>query len=964
VSALPRPVLAPGPQKSLNDALHDLHHRAGWPSLRTLARDTGVSHTTVSKVMSAPALPSWGTLELLVEAMDGDATVFHDLWLAASTPTNGAPAPAPRIAGRHAELEAVRRHLETGTGLLLVSGEAGMGKTTLVDAGCDSVRPSVSLATGRCLPLSTEIPLMPFTEALREVARAEGGRFMTGVLHGCPAYVTTALATLLPELSAADERQDPDDRWLRQRLFSAVAELFDALTARGAFALVLEDLHWADDLTLDLVEHLCRGTRTGILGTWRTDDPDVPPDRRDWCTRMRRDATSLHLGPLSSDETAEQLALLRLGTSREAAAAIHARSHGQPLFTEQLAHADAGQPTYLRELLDGRVSRLGGRAWQVAALLGVADRPLSEAALARALEPDPHELSHTLNELRDLQLLGVTDGTVHLRHPLLAEAVRRRLLPGETAGLHRALAVVLAEAADAEPAEVARHWQGAASASEELVWRVRAARAATERYASAQAAEHWLRAWELWPGRSREVGDEPVRRHEVVAGIANQLDLAGRPTEAAPVLEAELAASDLYDVAERAELLTLLARFHSSQFHTGDHGLRLVDQAIELYRSLPLSAGLAAALNWRGTELEWHGRRDEAAATLDEAARVAALAGDQALERSVRAQHAWQMAASGDEGAVETIEAVIGAFAYGDNLKRDLAVAVRHTDILLMTCGSPDAVEAAARPALELAERWSVGSGHVHVLRCNVSQGWRRAGHVRRALEVMADHTVDEEPGSFPLAHIERALLEVLCGHEEAARRRLSRLESGVHEVIDPFVAEARLTCEVWMGDPATGWRTFGTILHGRRHDEISPGTVGDLLVLAARAAADMSVRAPARARQATTASLLELRAHLHHDAFEPSAVLADRAAAHQWAAELGRLRGEDRVDAWLEAIGTWDDLARPHDAAYGRWRAAQVALRDGQGILAARLLKRAAADARQHVPLSRAIAATRAGAR
>ncbi|MBD3944311.1 AAA family ATPase [Nocardioides ganghwensis] len=963
MSALPRPALS-GPIRVLNDALHDLHHRAGWPSLRALAKETGVSHTTVSKAFSQPALPSWGTLELLVEAMDGDAAAFRELWLAASTSGDRAAPPPARIAGRRAELAAVRRHLETGTGLLLVTGEAGMGKTTLVDAGCDSVRPSVSLATGRCLPLSTEIPLMPFTEALRHVARVDGGGFLAGVLEGCPGYVTTALATLLPELSVTDAVQDPDDRWLRQRLFSAVAELLEALTVRGAFALVLEDLHWADDLTLDLVEHLCRGTRTRILSTWRTDDPDVPPDRRDWCTRIRRDATALQLGPLTSDETAEQLALLRLGTSRQAAAAIHARSHGQPLFTEQLAHADAGQPTYLRELLDGRVRRLDGRAWQVAALLGVADRPLAEAALARALATDPHELSHTLRELRDLQLLGVTDGMVHLRHPLLAEAARRRLLPGETAALHRSLAVVLAAAADAEPAEVARHWQGAGHASEELVWRVRAARAAAERYASAQAAEHWLRAWALWPRESREVGDEPVRRHEVVAGIANQLDLAGRPAEAAPVLEEELAMSDLYDVSERAELLTLLARFHSSQFHTGDHGLRLVDQAIELYRSLPLSAGLAAALNWRGTELEWHGRRDEAAAALDEAAQVAAQVGDQALERSVRAQHAWQTAASGDERAVEAIEAVVGAFAYGDNLKRDLAVAVRHTDILLMTCGSPDAVEAAARPALELAARWKVGSGHVHVLRCNVSQGWRRAGRVRRALEVMSDHTADEEPGSFPLPHIERALLEVLCGHQETARRRLSRVESGLHEVIDPFVAEARLTYEVWMGDPATGWRMFGSILGGRRHDEISPGTVGDLLVLAARAAADMTVRGPARARQATTTSLLELRAGLHHDPFEPSAVLADRAAAHQWSAELGRLRDEDRVDAWLEAIGTWDDLARPHDAAYCRWRAAQVALRTGQGTLAARLVRRAAADAREHVPLSRAIAETAAGRR
>ncbi len=135
MSALPRPELAPGPSRTLNDALHDLHHRAGWPSLRALARDTGVSHTTVSKTFSAPTLPTWGTLELVVEALDGDTAEFHDLWLAASTPADRPSPRAPRIAGRKAELTAVRRHLETGTGLLLVTGEAGMGKTTLVDGG-------------------------------------------------------------------------------------------------------------------------------------------------------------------------------------------------------------------------------------------------------------------------------------------------------------------------------------------------------------------------------------------------------------------------------------------------------------------------------------------------------------------------------------------------------------------------------------------------------------------------------------------------------------------------------------------------------------------------------------------------------------------------------------------------------------------------------------------------------------
>ena len=84
MSALPRPDLPPGPLRDLVADLHDLHHRDGWRSLRTLARAAGVSHTTVSKVFSSGSLPPWGTVELLVEAMGGDRTHFHDRWLAAS----------------------------------------------------------------------------------------------------------------------------------------------------------------------------------------------------------------------------------------------------------------------------------------------------------------------------------------------------------------------------------------------------------------------------------------------------------------------------------------------------------------------------------------------------------------------------------------------------------------------------------------------------------------------------------------------------------------------------------------------------------------------------------------------------------------------------------------------------------------------------------------------------------------
>ncbi|HSF34813.1 MAG TPA: AAA family ATPase [Nocardioides sp.] len=962
MSALPRPDLPPGPHRDLVVELHGLHHRAGWPSLRTLAARTGVSHTTVSKVFSAPALPTWGTLELLVEAMDGDTGEFHRLWLAATDPSDVGPSPAPRIAGRRTELDVVRRHLEEGSGLLLVTGEAGMGKTTLLEAACAQVRDTVLTASGRCLPLSSEVPLLPVADALRQLGHADGGGPAADALRACPSYVREALSALLPEWSAGDAHlPDPDDRWLRQRLFAAVAELCSTVSSSRPFAIVLEDLHWADGLTLDLVEHLVRHGPARVLGSWRTEDPAVPREHREWFGRVRRDAVVVPLASLTADETLEQLRLLRPGASSEDAARIHARSRGQPLFTEQLVHAEAGDPTYLDDLLDGRVGHLAGSRWAVASVLGVADRRLSPSDVARAADVEEGLLTEVLRGLKDERLADIDATGVQLRHPLLAEAVRRRLLPGEAAAVHAAVATLLASTEHAEPAEVARHWQRAGEPDEERVWRVRAARAAAERYAGAQAAEHWRRVLALWPPAAAEVGDPPVRRHEVVAGIAAQLDLAGRARDAKPVLEAELAlpeAPPLYHVEERADLLRQLARLDSSQYAGGSRGLELVQQAIELYRTLPPTSGLATALTWKGNELEWHGRREEAIAVLAEAADVAARTGDRMLQRSVLAHRAWQLGASGDIGSVAEIERIMAEFTGDDNPLRTLWVVVRHTDVLLMACRPAQDVARAAQPALDEAETWQITSGHVDVLRTNVAQAWRRAGLVRHALAVIAADTEDEDAPDFSLAHIERANLEVLLGHDEAARRRIQALHIGAHEVLDTFILQGHLLHATWLGEPADGLELARTVLLGR-HDEVSPGTAGDLLVLTARAAIDATVGGTVSERRDVARSLDELRAAMHYDPFSGMSVMADRACLPQWDAEKQRLLGRDTVEAWVEAAATWDALDRPHDAAYCRWRAAQAALRDGHGTVAARFLKKAATGAREHVPLTQAIAET-----
>ncbi len=413
MGALPRPDFPPGPQRDLVDALHDLHHRAGWPSLRTLARDAGCSHTTVSAVFSSPKLPTWGVLELLVEAMDGDVEQFRRLWVAAELPGAARACDACRSPAGSEELAVVRRHLETGTGLLLVTGEAGIGKTHLVRVATAAVAGEVFVATGSCLPLSTAVPLLPVADVLRVVHAADGGQWVKDALTDTPPYVTGSLGQLLPEISAELPAQVSDTDFARHRLFHAVGTTLAALARIRRFAVLIEDLHWADASTLDLLEHLLTALdQVPVVGTWRTEDPSVAEVNADWWVRVRRTSlvTSLELPPLSRAETREQLAQLS-GRDPEAGFVdrLHERSRGQPLFTEQLAaqaDTDLPLPSLLADLLDARLGDLTGSAWSAALALGVADRPLTSPLLARATRLAEADLAAGLHHTRRLPASG------------------------------------------------------------------------------------------------------------------------------------------------------------------------------------------------------------------------------------------------------------------------------------------------------------------------------------------------------------------------------------------------------------------------------------------------------------------------------------------------------------------------------------------------------------------------------
>jgi hypothetical protein len=275
---------------------------------------------------------------------------------------------------------------------------------------------------GSCLPLAEKLPLLPVAEALGELARLDGGRLLEAALEVAPPYVRVEVARLLPQ--AGDARTTPDGGGaLRDRLFTAVAELLRAVARGFPVYLVVEDVHWADSATLDFLTFLARSGHdcpVTVVVTCRSDEP-LDAQVADWLAYVRGGAgvQEVRLGPLSRDEVAEQAGVLMGGRpAARLADELYARAEGNPFFTEQLVAAavsdpaggggggPAGLPARLAELLGVRVSRCGAAARAVLGALSVAGRPLTEPQLCGVSGLDTDAVRQALRELGAARLLA------------------------------------------------------------------------------------------------------------------------------------------------------------------------------------------------------------------------------------------------------------------------------------------------------------------------------------------------------------------------------------------------------------------------------------------------------------------------------------------------------------------------------------------------------------------------------
>jgi ATP/maltotriose-dependent transcriptional regulator MalT len=462
------------------------------------------------------------------------------------------------------QLERAMRRAEAGAGsLVLVSGEAGVGKTRLAEELASQTEATVLWGAARQRGTA---PYAPLAEALRSYLRQEPEGLTDTALRD-------HLALLMPELGEAATQTD------RATILEAIRSALATIAGAGPVLLVLDDLHWSDDATLDLVGFIADPLSEMpvlVIGIYRSDElPREHSLRRARAELRRSDAfEELALQPLGLDETAAIGAELLGGRPADSLAqTIHDRTQGVPFFVREVTaalidsrlvaegadgyelsgEADVPVPDTVREAVLMRASVLsseGRAAAEAAAVAGESFR--LELVAAQASEAG-------VSELIDSALIRETEpGVASFRHSLAREAVYEDVPWLRRQTMHRSFADAL-DATGGPSVEIAAHWQGAREDGRAREALLRAAEEFCAVHAYRDAARAGHQALELWaPGDDITARPAALERYASCAQLAGDLPEAKRAwREVADLRRAE------GDGRELAEAQRQLAAVHA-----------------------------------------------------------------------------------------------------------------------------------------------------------------------------------------------------------------------------------------------------------------------------------------------------------------------------------------------------------------------------------------------------------------
>jgi tetratricopeptide (TPR) repeat protein len=519
--------------------------------------------------------------------------------------------PSSALVGRAVELHRLDAVLErAGQGspqVVLVAGDAGVGKTRLLLALADRARRrGMRVLMGASVELGDiGLPYLPVVDALRELADdPEEAGLLTGAAMTAP-----VLGRLLPGIEPAGLAGGDLDQL---QVLDAVRAVLVGLAERSPVVLVLEDLHWADRATRDLVAFLARTLRSGrvtVAVSYRPDELHRRHPLRPLLAELVRlpAVERLELAPFTRVELAEHLeATAGAPLSPDRLEDILARSEGNPFYAEQLLAAGAADarvelPATLAEVLLARVQGLSEPAQRVLRVAAVVGRRVPHRLLAGVAGQPEAELEEGLQEAVSARVLTAdgTTGSYAFRHALLQEAVYGDLLPGEQVRLHAACARLLAAEPGGAAAELAHHCLASHDLVGALAASVRAAEEAEAVLAPAEALRHLANALRLWERVPEPAAAAGVDRVELTLRAAAAASAAGDPQRAASLAQdAARAAAETADPERAARAYERLGLYLYAAGRV-EEALAARAQAVELVPARPptrLRARVTAAV--------------------------------------------------------------------------------------------------------------------------------------------------------------------------------------------------------------------------------------------------------------------------------------------------------------------------------------------------------------------------------
>jgi DNA-binding CsgD family transcriptional regulator/tetratricopeptide (TPR) repeat protein len=737
-----------------------------------------------------------------------------------------------------------------------------------------------------------------------------------------------------------------------------VLGLLDRLGEQAPLMLVIEDVHWADQSTRDLLAFLVRNLRRErilLVVTYRTDEPGqrLGP----WLAELDRGGPvqRLELPRLDRAQTVAQLTgILGAAPAEDLVDGVFVRSEGNPFFTEELlAVVRSGSrelPATLRDLLRGRIDASSEPAKEVLAVVAVAGRQMPHRLLAAVVELDDRHLVEALQAAVASQLLVTvpTEDGYDVRHGLLREVIDAGLLPGERTRLHTALAHTVADLLDSgeldrsgSAAEVAVHWYRARELPKALEWSVRAAIEADGMHAYAEALQHYERALDLWDLVADAKGRAGLDRMELLQRAAQDARINGDSGRAVAFIDLALAMVDPVVDPIRAGLLherrgeyLMFAQDLDSRFEALREAARLIPTTPPSEERARVLASLAEALSLAGQD-------EEAGIVSQEAITIARQVG--AGRELGRAQIAlgWTQASSGAfDAAVASLQDAC-RLAESHN---DLDLLARAYGWLAETLMRANRLEDAAKISLSGRESMRrlglTGYWHDTYMLDSAAEALFKLGRWDQAEELaqqaMAQASTQGRPDEL-LAYLMIATLEVAHGEFQAAQAHLETIEhrvlGGVRELARMYLgllAELRL----WQGRLREARETVEEGL--ARVVGTDEARSGRLVCLGMRAIADWAERARAQrnlddvatAIRAADALVSRVEAMAPNPLVPGAALIpATPAVVALWKAERSRVQGQSDPAPWQVAAEAWLALHRPYPAAYAQWRQAEALL-------------------------------------